>query len=70
MAGHWQRGYDDAMAGRPMPERALYEYFDGYDAAKRSCQEIPRHQKGKSYSTAKWEVAWIDIPSKSGGPLL
>lgn len=30
----WQRGYDDAMAGRPMPERALYEYFDGYDTGK------------------------------------
>jgi hypothetical protein len=30
----WQRGYDDAMAGLLMPERALYEYFDGYDAGK------------------------------------
>ncbi len=30
----WQRGYDDAIAGRPMPERAIPEYFDGYDAGK------------------------------------
>jgi hypothetical protein len=30
----WQGGHDDAMAGLPMPERAIYEYFEGYDAGK------------------------------------
>lgn len=35
----WQRGYDDAMAGRPMPELAIYQYFDGYDAGKAKLSE-------------------------------
>jgi hypothetical protein len=35
----WQRGHDDAMAGRPMPGRAIYEYFDGYDAGKAKLSE-------------------------------
>ena len=34
----WQRGYDDAVAGRPKnldeDGRASLDYFDGYDAGK------------------------------------
>jgi len=30
----WQRGHGDAMSGRPIPERAVPVYFDGYEAGK------------------------------------
>jgi hypothetical protein len=35
----WRRGYDDGMAGRPMPEIAIVQYWDGYDAGKAKLSE-------------------------------
>ena len=71
----WQRGYDDAVAGRPMnldeSGRASPDYFGGYDAGEAERlsgkSESGKSESGKSDS-GKSEIRGIETANRCAVP--